>query len=122
MIAGLRRPFCRLMRRRVGNIEMTMRRTLLLIACAMILLAPAAAEARPARAKLEARIADLKAKTAALVASQRPRLEAMSAPQRLAAPPAIWRVPGGLTDFKDCSRCPQMVVIPAGGFTTWGAP
>jgi formylglycine-generating enzyme required for sulfatase activity len=122
MIAGLQRPFCRLMHRRVGNIEMTMRRTLLLIACAMILLAPAAAEARPARAKLEARIAELKAKTAALVAAQRPRLDALSAPQRLSAPPAIWRVPGGLTDFKDCARCPRMVVIPAGEFTMGSPP
>src|SRR3984885_4728718 len=104
-------------------IEMTTHRAhALLIAGAMISLAPAIpAEARPAQAKLEARIAELKAKTATLVAAERPRLEALSPPERLAAPSAIWRVPGGLTDFRDCARCPQMVVIPAGEFTM-GSP
>ena len=103
---------------------MTRRRAhALLIACAMISLAsPIAAAAGPAQAKLEARIAELKARTAALVASQRPRLEALSPQERLTAPPAIWRVPGGLTDFRDCARCPQMVVIPAGEFTMGSPP
>ena len=102
----------------------------LLIACAMISLAspisaaarPAQARLRPAQPELEARIAELKAKTAALVAAERPRLEALSPPERLAAPPAVWRVPGGLTDFRDCARCPQMVVIPAGEFTMGSPP
>ncbi len=110
---------------------MTTRRAhALLIACAVISLAspiaaaarPAQPKLRPAQAKLEARIAELKAKTAALVAAERPRLEALSPPERLAAPPAIWRVPGGLTAFTDCARCPQMVVVPAGEFTMGSPP
>jgi formylglycine-generating enzyme required for sulfatase activity len=75
----------------------------------------------PAQTKVEARIADLKAKTAALAASARARLDTLSPQQRLSAPPAIWRVPGALTEFKDCTNCPQMVVIPAGEFTM-GSP
>src|ERR1700730_1185876 len=96
-----------------------------IIACAMISAAPQAqgsAETRPAQPKLEARIAELKAKTAALVAAERPRLDALSPQQRLSAPPAIWRVPGALTAFKDCAGCPQMVVIPAGEFTMGSPP
>jgi formylglycine-generating enzyme required for sulfatase activity len=94
----------------------------LLIAGAMISLAPPTqGDARPARSKLEARIADLKAKTAALVASERVRLDALSPQQRLSAPPAIWRVPGAITAFRDCAGCPRMVVIPAGEFTM-GSP
>jgi formylglycine-generating enzyme required for sulfatase activity len=73
----------------------------------------------PTRQELEAQIATLKAKTAALVASA--RLEALSQQQRLPAPPVIFRVPGGLAEFKDCTDCPQMAVIPAGEFTM-GAP
>jgi len=75
------------------------------------------AVARPAQPKLEAKVANLKVKTAALVASARARLDALSPQQRLSAPPAIWRVPGALTAFRDCANCPQMVVIPAGEFT-----
>src|SRR5579872_7432268 len=74
-----------------------------IIACAMISIAPLAqghVNARPARPKLEARIAELKAKTAVLVAAGRARLEALSPQQRLSAPPAIWRVPDALTEFK----------------------
>jgi formylglycine-generating enzyme required for sulfatase activity len=101
---------------------MTARARILLIVCAMIALAPPTrAGARPAGSKLEARIADLNAKTAALVATARPPLDALSPQQRLAAPPAIWRVPGALTAFKECAFCPQMVVIPAGEFTM-GSP
>jgi formylglycine-generating enzyme required for sulfatase activity len=96
-----------------------------IIACAMISAAPQAqgsAETRPAQPKLEARIAELKTKSAALVASERPRLDALSPQQRLSAPPTIWRVPGALAAFKDCARCPQMVVIPAGEFTMGSPP
>jgi formylglycine-generating enzyme required for sulfatase activity len=98
--------------------------TLGVIVCAMISVASlpqVPADARPASPKLDARIADLNAKTAALVATARPPLDALSPQQRLAAPPAIWRVPGALTAFKECAFCPQMVVIPAGEFTM-GSP
>jgi formylglycine-generating enzyme required for sulfatase activity len=77
--------------------------------------------AKPARAKFEARIAELKAKTAAMVSSALSRLNTLSLQQRLAAPPVIWRVTGPLTEFKDCDGCPQMVVLPAGEFTM-GSP
>jgi formylglycine-generating enzyme required for sulfatase activity len=98
-------------------------RTLGIIVCAMISVASATpSEARPSGPKLEARIAGLKAKTAALVASARVDLDALSPEQRLSAPPAIWRVPGALTAFKDCAGCPQMVVIPAGEFTMGSPP
>jgi formylglycine-generating enzyme required for sulfatase activity len=97
--------------------------TLGIMACAMISLAPPTpGDARPVRPKLEARIAELKAKTAALVAPERARLDALSPQQRLSAPPAIWRVPGALTAFRDCADCPQMVVIPAGEFTMGSPP
>jgi formylglycine-generating enzyme required for sulfatase activity len=97
--------------------------TLGIIACAMISLAPPTpGDARPVRPKLEARVAELKAKTAALVATERTRLDALSPQQRLAAPPAIWRVPGALTAFRDCADCPPMVVIPAGEFTMGSPP
>jgi formylglycine-generating enzyme required for sulfatase activity len=71
---------------------------------------------------LEAQIAELKTKTAALVASERARLDGLSAQQRLSAPPAVWRVQGTLTQFRDCTDCPQMVVIPAGEFTMGSPP
>jgi len=70
---------------------------------------------------LETQIAELRAKTAELVAPARARLDALSPQQRLSAPPAVWRVPGALAQFKDCDDCPQMVVIPAGEFTM-GSP
>jgi formylglycine-generating enzyme required for sulfatase activity len=73
------------------------------------------------QSKLDARIAELKTKTAAVVATGRARLDTLSAQQRLLAPAAIWRVRGGLTEFKDCANCPQMIVIPAGEFTM-GSP
>jgi formylglycine-generating enzyme required for sulfatase activity len=103
---------------------MTTRRAhLLLIACAMIALAPPThGDAQPAQPKLDAKITDLKAKTAPLVAAGRARLDALSRPERLAAPHAVWRVPGALTAFKDCADCPQMVVIPAGEFTMGSPP
>jgi formylglycine-generating enzyme required for sulfatase activity len=88
---------------------------------------PVAAQAQggetssPGRPGLEARIAEIKAETAALVASARPRLDALSPQQRLAAPPVIWKVSGAIAEFKDCADCPQMVVIPAGEFTM-GSP
>jgi formylglycine-generating enzyme required for sulfatase activity len=67
-------------------------------------------------------IADLKAKTAPLVASGLARLEALSPPERLAAPPVLWKVSDGITEFKDCADCPLMVVIPAGEFTMGSPP
>jgi formylglycine-generating enzyme required for sulfatase activity len=95
------------------------------IGCAVISIAPDARGdqvSRPAGPELEARIAQLKAETAALVASAQARLDALSPQQRLSAPPAIWRVPGALTEFEDCSECPRMVVIPAGEFTMGSPP
>jgi len=103
------------------NRKRTARARLVIIAVAMLAL-PTPGGARPPQPKLEARIAELKAKTAALVASARARLEALSPQQRLAAPPAIWRVPGALAAFKDCAGCPQMLVIPAGEFTMGSPP
>ena len=103
----------------------TRSRTLGITACVVIsvaLLTQGLAEARPAQPKLEARIAELKTKTAALVASARPALDALTPQQRLSAPPAVWRVPGALAAFKDCAGCPQMVVIPAGEFTMGSPP
>ena len=70
----------------------------------------------------EAAIADLKAKTEALARAALARLNALNAQQRLAAPPDIWKVPGAITEFKDCSECPQMVVIPSGDFTMGSPP
>ena len=100
-----------------------MKTHVLLITCVVLALpAPTPSNARPAQPKSEAQIAALKAKTAALVASARPSLEALSAPQRLVAPPVVWRVPGAITQFKDCAGCPQMVVIPAGEFTMGSPP
>jgi formylglycine-generating enzyme required for sulfatase activity len=103
------------------NRKRTARARLVIIAVAMLAL-PTPGGARPPQPKLEARIAELKAKTAALVASARAQLEALSPQQRLAAPPAIWRVPGALAAFKDCAGCPQMLVIPAGEFTMGSPP
>jgi formylglycine-generating enzyme required for sulfatase activity len=105
--------------------SMTARARILgIIACAMSVVPQTQghAGARPAQPKLEARIAELKAKTAALVASAQARLDTLSPQQRLSAPPAIWRAPGALTEFKDCAGCPRMVVIPAGEFTMGSAP
>jgi hypothetical protein len=48
---------------------------------------------RPGAAEFGSRIAALKSKTAA-VASGRASLEALPPPQRLTAPPAVWRVHG----------------------------
>src|SRR5580704_8368637 len=78
---------------------------------------PASPSANDSQTKLDARIAELKAKTAALVASALPPLDALSLDQRLSAPPAVWSVPGALTEFEDCADCPRMAVIPAGEFT-----
>jgi formylglycine-generating enzyme required for sulfatase activity len=106
-------------------IRMTARTHVLIVAGAMISMLPATqgdAAARPARPKLEARIAELKAKTAALVASAQASLNALSPQQRLSAPPAVWKVPGAVTAFKDCAGCPRMVVIPAGEFTMGSPP
>jgi formylglycine-generating enzyme required for sulfatase activity len=72
--------------------------------------------------ELETQIARLKAETAALVAAAQPGLDALSPQQRLSAPPAVWRAPGALAEFKDCADCPQMVVVPAGEFTMGSPP
>jgi formylglycine-generating enzyme required for sulfatase activity len=85
-------------------------------------LAQSNAEVRPGPTKLEARIAELKTKTAGPVSSALARLEGLSPEQRLSAPTAIWKVPGALTEFKDCAGCPQMVVISAGEFTMGSPP
>jgi formylglycine-generating enzyme required for sulfatase activity len=90
--------------------------------CAMIPIASRAQGNQASRSELEARIVQLKAETAALVASAQARLDALSPQQRLSAPPAIWRVPGVLTEFEDCAGCPRMVVIPAGEFTMGSPP
>src|SRR5215470_6998965 len=74
------------------------------------------------RPNLEAELTELKAKTAAMVASALPRLAALSPQQRLAAAPEIWRVPGAVTEFRDCAGCPHMVVVPAGEFTMGSPP
>jgi len=75
-----------------------------------------------AQPSLEAAIAEVKTKTAAIVASALARLAALSPQQRLAAPPEIWRVPGAISEFKDCAACPHMVAIPAGEFTMGSPP
>jgi formylglycine-generating enzyme required for sulfatase activity len=74
------------------------------------------------RPNLEAELAELKAKSAAVVAATLPRLAALSPSERLAAAPEIWRVPGGVTEFKDCASCPHMMVVPAGEFTMGSPP
>jgi formylglycine-generating enzyme required for sulfatase activity len=94
----------------------------LIIACAVMCLALPGQANEFARPDVDARFVELKAKTAELVASARPRLDALSPQQRLSAPPAIWRVPGTLTQFQDCADCPPMVVIPAGEFTMGSPP
>src|SRR3954454_8925050 len=78
---------------------------------------PAFSQTDPA---LDVALAELKRQTAALVTAA-PRVDTPAASDRIAAPPVIWRVPGAITQFSDCSGCPQMVVIPAGEFTM-GAP
>src|SRR5271154_1947739 len=73
------------------------------IAGAMISMAAQAqgtAGTRPGEPELEAQVARLKAETAALVAAAQPGLDALSPPQRLSAPPVVWRVPGALAEFK----------------------
>jgi formylglycine-generating enzyme required for sulfatase activity len=74
------------------------------------------------RPNLETEVAELKAKTAAMVATALPRLAALSSQERLAAAPEIWRVPGAVTEFKDCANCPHMTIVPAGEFTMGSPP
>src|SRR5882724_4230753 len=74
------------------------------------------------RPNLETELAELKAKTTAVVAAALPRLAALSLSERLAAAPEIWRVPGAVTEFKDCANCPHMMVVPAGEVTMGSPP
>ena len=74
------------------------------------------------RPNLETEVAELKAKTATMVAAALPRLAALSSQERLAAAPEIWRVPGAVTEFKDCASCPHMTIVPAGEFTMGSPP
>src|SRR3977135_354932 len=62
------------------------------------------------RPNIETELAQLKAKTSAMVAAALPRLAALSPSERLAAAPEIWRMPGAVTEFKDCAGCPHMMV------------
>jgi formylglycine-generating enzyme required for sulfatase activity len=96
-------------------------RTLTGIIFTAVLLHPSA-PARSTEPKLEARLARIKTETAALVAAGLEQLKNLSAKDRLAAPPAIWRPGGARTEFKDCAKCPQMVVVPAGEFTMGSPP
>ena len=75
-----------------------------------------------AQTKFDARIAELKAKTTELVAAAHALPNALSPDQRLSAPPAVWRVPGALTEFEDCADCPRMAIVPAGEFTMGSPP
>jgi formylglycine-generating enzyme required for sulfatase activity len=94
-----------------------------LIAASALLAGAALAQGRHApQPALEARIAALKAQTAALIAPALARLNALSPDERLAEPPAIWRVAGALAEFSDCRNCPRMIVIPAGEFTMGSPP
>jgi formylglycine-generating enzyme required for sulfatase activity len=100
-------------------------RIMVIIACAIVSVVAHAqgnTGAPAARSELVAQIARIKAETAALVASARAGLEAMSPQQRLLAPAVVWSVPGALTEFNDCAGCPRMVVIPAGEFTMGSPP
>jgi len=74
------------------------------------------------RPSVEAELAELKAKTAAMVATALARLAALTSQERLAAAPEIWRVPGAVTEFKDCANCPHMMIAPAGEFTMGSPP
>ena len=97
-------------------------RLLIVVGGLSALAQPLEGKTRAVGPKLEAQIAALKVKTAALVAPARAKLDALSPRQRLEAAPAIWRVRGALAEFRDCARCPQMVVIPAGEFTMGSPP
>jgi formylglycine-generating enzyme required for sulfatase activity len=93
-----------------------------IIACVMISVGSQIHGDAAAQTKLDGRIAAVKTKTETLVATARARLDALTPQERLSAPPAIWKVSGTLTVFKDCFDCPQMVIIPAGEFTMGSPP
>jgi formylglycine-generating enzyme required for sulfatase activity len=61
-------------------------------------------------------IVTLKAGTAAAV-----KKAISQAPSDLSAPPAIWKIQGGITELFDCEQCPAMEIVPAGSFTM-GSP
>ena len=71
---------------------------------------------------LETALVELKAMTAAVVTAALPRLAALSASERVAAGPEIWRVSDAVTEFKDCANCPHMMIVPAGEFTMGSPP
>jgi formylglycine-generating enzyme required for sulfatase activity len=104
-----------------------MARAPILVIAAAIISVAAHAQRRDAadplmRPNLETEVAELKAKTATMVATALPRLAALSSQERLAAAPEIWRVPGTVSEFKDCASCPHMTIVPAGEFTMGSPP
>jgi formylglycine-generating enzyme required for sulfatase activity len=102
------------------------RAPILVVAAAIISVAAHAQRSDAAdplmRPNLETEVAELKAKTATMVATALPRLAALSSQERLAAAPEIWRVPGTVSEFKDCASCPHMTIVPAGEFTMGSPP
>jgi formylglycine-generating enzyme required for sulfatase activity len=104
--------------------DMAARCILNIAALAMISIAAYARDkvTGPVGRELETQIAGLKAGTAALVSPALARLDALSPRERLAAPPAIWRVSGALREFRDCADCPTLVVVPAGEYTMGSPP
>jgi formylglycine-generating enzyme required for sulfatase activity len=63
----------------------------------------------------DAAIANIKTKTAALIKTQPPLST------DIAAPPAIWQVPGARVEIWDAPEAPKLTVIPAGEYTM-GSP
>jgi formylglycine-generating enzyme required for sulfatase activity len=96
--------------------------SLAIVSCAgMLAAADSRHRARAAEPDVESQLAQIKKQTEALVSADRPRFAGLSPQERLSWPPVIWRVPGAITEFRDCADCPQMIVIPAGDFTM-GSP
>src|SRR5579859_849840 len=81
----------------------------------------AAAAAESTSAELQSLFTDIKARTQALITSQQTSAPPSSLQQRVAAPPISWKVSTAPTEFRECTECPVMVVLPAGEYTM-GAP